>query len=329
MHEVLDWIGGVLAGIFAAIAGLLPGAPADTVWHGYAEADYVYVAPAGAGTLEEVFVRPGDIVTKDEPLFRLDRRMEEASLAASRARLAAAHAQLENARTGRRSEELAVTESALERARADFGLAQQNFDRTEQLFGQGVVARARLDQDRTTLAAATSAVQELEAQLAVGRLPARPAELDAAQAEVTAAEADVARLEAVLADRTGRAPVAGFVEDVFYAVGEQAAPAAPIVSIRPEGGLELRLFVAESALAGVRPGTRLTIACRGCPDNLGAEVFWVSSDAQFNPPVIYSRADRADLVFMVKARPDAGALLLPGQPVEARPLAEVEGTVAP
>jgi HlyD family secretion protein len=291
------------------------------VWHGYAEADYVYVAPAGAGTLEEIFVRAGDAVTAGAPLFRLDRRMEEASLAASRARLAAARAKLENARTGRRSEELAVTESALERARADLDLAQQNFDRTEQLFGQGVVARARLDQDRTTLAAATSAVQELEAQLAVGRLPARPAELDAAEAEVAAAEADVRRLEAVLADRTGRAPVGGFVENVYYAVGEQAAPAAPIVSIRPEGGLEIRLFVAESALAGLQPGTRISVACRGCPDNLGAEVFWVSSEAQFNPPVIYSRADRADLVFMVKARPDSGAPLLPGQPVEARPIA--------
>ena len=32
-------------------------------------------------------------------------------------------------------------------------------------------------------------------------------------------------------------------------------------------------------------------------------------------------ADRADLVFMVKARPDSGAPLLPGQPVEARPTA--------
>jgi HlyD family secretion protein len=90
------------------------------------------------------------------------------------------------------------------------------------------------------------------------------------------------------------------------------------------------LAVPLSALAGVQPGTRLTVACRGCPDDLGAEVFWVSSDAQFNPPVIYSRADRADLVFMVKARPDAGAPLLPGQPVEARPAPGTEdGPVAP
>ena len=129
--------------VFAALAGLLPGGSGETVWHGYAEADYVYVAPAGAGTIEEIFVRAGDAVTAGAPLFRLDRRMEEASFAASRARLAAARAKLENARTGRRSEELAVTESALERARADLDLAQQNFDRTEQLFGQGVVARAR------------------------------------------------------------------------------------------------------------------------------------------------------------------------------------------
>ena len=45
---------------------------------------------------------------------------------------------------------------------------------------------------------------------------------------------------------------------------------------------------------------------------------YVSSQAEFTPPVIYSRESRAKLVFMVEARPVAkdATRLKPGQPVD-------------
>ncbi|MEX0859310.1 MAG: HlyD family efflux transporter periplasmic adaptor subunit, partial [Cucumibacter sp.] len=271
----------------------------------------------------------GDRVEVDRTLFKLDQRIEEAELASGQARLAAARAQLEDAMTGRREEELAITERALERARSDLSLARQNNERTSQLFSQGIVPRARLDQDQAALTAAQSAVEELDAQLAVGRLPARPAELDAARAGVEAAEADVRRLEAALADRIVKAPVAGIVDEVYYAAGEQAAPSSPIVAIRPDGAMEVRLFVGESARPSLAPGYILTVNCRGCAETFSAEVIWIASSAQFNPPVIYSRAERSDLVYLVKARPEAGTALTPGQPVEARPAPRAEESPAP
>lgn len=320
MDEFLAWLGGAAGAVLAALGSLLPNfGPAETVYYGYVEAEYVYVAPASAGTIGSIATAAGARVEAGDELFGLDTRAQEAQLASARAQLSAARAGLDNLTTGRREEELAITERALERARSERELAQQNYERTQPLFEQGVVPRARLDQDHAALMAAQAAVEELEAQLTVGRLPARPAELEAARAQVEAAGAEVVRLEVALADRIVAAPVAGVVEQVYFAVGEQAVPTMPVVSILPAGALEIRFFVTESERQQIRPGDAMSVACRGCESPVAAEVTWLATDAQFNPPIIYSRQDRADLVYLVKAKPEAGAALKVGQPVEVRP----------
>ena len=45
---------------------------------------------------------------------------------------------------------------------------------------------------------------------------------------------------------------------------------------------------------------------------------YVSAQAEYTPPVIYSREARQKLVYLVEARPEASALavLSPGQPVD-------------
>jgi HlyD family secretion protein len=60
------------------------------------------------------------------------------------------------------------------------------------------------------------------------------------------------------------------------------------------------------------------IACDGCPSALDATIRFISSQAEFTPPVLYSRESRDKLVFMVEAEPsrDQAAALKPGQPVE-------------
>jgi HlyD family secretion protein len=46
-------------------------------------------------------------------------------------------------------------------------------------------------------------------------------------------------------------------------------------------------------------------------------VTFISTRAEFTPPVIYSRENRAKLVFLVEARPPTPATVLrPGLPVE-------------
>ena len=50
---------------------------------------------------------------------------------------------------------------------------------------------------------------------------------------------------------------------------------------------------------------------------LAAQVTFISPQAEYTPPVIYSRENRSKLVFLVEARPDEpNPALHPGLPVE-------------
>jgi HlyD family secretion protein len=86
----------------------------------------------------------------------------------------------------------------------------------------------------------------------------------------------------------------------------------------PDSGRVIRFFVPEADLAAQQIGRVRRVSCDGCPAGLTATVNYISPEAEFTPPVIYSRHQREKLVFMIEASidGDAGGVLHPGMPVE-------------
>lgn len=70
--------------------------PKDT-WQGYAEGDYVRVAPIDGGIIEEIAVKRGDLVKSGDLLFKLETTSEEANLESAEAGLTEAKATLREA----------------------------------------------------------------------------------------------------------------------------------------------------------------------------------------------------------------------------------------
>ena len=66
-------------------------------------------------------------------------------------------------------------------------------------------------------------------------------------------------------------------------------------------------------IAGI--GDRIAVQCDGCAGDLVARVRFISAQAEFTPPIIYSQEERARLVFRVEAIPERPADLRVGQPV--------------
>src|SRR5690606_348157 len=132
--------------------------------------------------------------------------------------------------------------------------------------------------------------------------------------------AALARARVALSDRVVSAPQGGRALDVFFRVGEIAAAGQPVVEILPPENVVARFFVPEPAVAGLEYGRRVAIFCDGCPESgVEAAISYVASEAEFTPPVIFSREERAKLVFRVEARPvEPTSLLKPGLPIEAR-----------
>lgn len=306
----------------AAVASLVAcGPPAAPAWSGYAEGEYVYVAAPLAGSLARLSVQPGQDVTAGAPLFALEATPEQAARAESEARLAQARAQAADAAKGRRPDEIAVTRAQLAQAKAQQRLAADDLARQQQLLAQGFITPARLDDARTALAQARSRVAELEAALKVAQLPARSDEQQAARAQADAAAQALRQQQWRLGQMQQAAPAAARVSDTFFRVGEWVAAGTPVVSLLPLGATKARFFVPEAEVGAIAPGQAVRLQCDGCGAPIAAHVTRIATQPEYTPPVIYSNAQRAKLVFMVEAVPDApadGRRLKPGQPLDVR-----------
>lgn len=138
---------------------------------------------------------------------------------------------------------------------------------------------------------------------------------DDAESTLRSAEARLNSTRTRLERRKLFSPAAGTIQEVYFRVGEMVQPGRPIVSLLPPGNTKVRFFVPQATLPRVHIGDRIVIRCDGCARELLARVSFISAQAEFTPPIIYSQEERARLVFRVEAIPEHPENLRVGQPV--------------
>jgi HlyD family secretion protein len=138
---------------------------------------------------------------------------------------------------------------------------------------------------------------------------------DDAEAALRTAEAQLNSARTRLERRRIASPVTGSVQEIYFRVGEMVQSGRPILSLLPPGNTRVRFFVPQAMLPSLRIDQPITIRCDGCPPDLTARINFISAQAEFTPPVIYSQEERARLVFRVEALPDTPERLRVGQPV--------------
>ena len=289
-------------------------------FQGYVEAEYVKVAGMQGGLLTALHVARGDLVEAGAPLFAQDDAGALAERDEAAARLAQAEHLLANLEKGGRPSEIEAAEAEVREARAARAKAQADLERALELFRQRVVARQRLDEAEAAAQQSRARVSQAEARLATVQAAGRVDEIQAQRAAVAAARAALEEAEWRLSQRHVEAPAAGLVADTLFRPGEHVAAGQPVVSLLPPENLLVRFFAPEPLLSRLRVGMTVAVGCDGCPGELTAEVSFISPQAEFTPPVIFSEKTRAKLVYLVEARPSQGRLtaLKPGQPVTVR-----------
>ena len=287
-------------------------------YQGYVEGEFVYMAASQAGRLQTLHVARGQQVEAGAPLFELEADPEAEAQREARARLAAAQAQLRDLDTGQRPPEIEVVRAQLVQAEAEAQRAAAQLARDRVQFQAGGIARAQLDDSRAQARASAARVRELRARLDVAELPGRDQQRQAQQAQVEAARAALAQADWALAQKQVAAATAGRVFDTMYRAGEWVPAGSPVVRLLPPGNIKLRFFVPETALGALHPGDRVSVRCDACGEAVPAAITYVSEQAEYTPPVIYSRDSRGKLVYMIEAHPapQDAARLHPGQPVE-------------
>jgi HlyD family secretion protein len=319
-RRIVVGLGG-LALLLLAWLLLSPRSGAEPTLSGYVEGETLYLASPLAGTVARLGVRRGQRVAAGNPLFVVEPGQRAAQSEQAQAELEAAQAQAEDARKGQRPVELGILEAERDSAAAATREARIMLDRIDALVRRGIYARVRLDQARAAWQTAAARLAAANGRIEAATLGRREDEVRAADARVEQARARRAETGERVNDMAPSAPGAGTVEDVFYQRGEWAAANQPIVALIPDDRVFVRFFVPQDQVAAYRPGARIRFRCDGCTDGLSATIAYVSPRPEFTPPIIYSRESRDRLVIMVEARPDGGARLVPGLPVDVFPIA--------
>jgi HlyD family secretion protein len=294
--------------------------PAAT-FQGYIEGNLVFMAPEESGRIERLDVEAGDVVSEGQLLFALDASVQEAQRNETEARYRQAEAQLANLRAAlQRPEQIAVLQAQEERARAALDLSRSEHQRQQTLYQRGYSAKARLDQAEAAFERDRAALEEASRQIRAAQLSGRSAEIDAGEAAMRAVEAMLRQAETRLAKRRVTAPAAAHVQDVYFRAGEVVNAGQPVIALLPPANLRVRFYVPEPLLSTMALGQTVAVQCDSCSDSIEARVVFISREAEFTPPVIFSEQERAKLVFRVEARPLEAASRLPiGLPVTVLP----------
>lgn len=301
---------------------------ADLELTGVVTTDEVVVSSQVQGRLSELLVKEGDSVKQGQLLaviLPLEQRADVSFYAhseeQSKAQVGQAEADLRYQRAQTRDQihqaeaNLASAQSQVAEAQANLENARLGAQRSEALYGQGVVSGQVYDQARTTFEADKAHVESLEKQVQSARAALALAQSNAQQVEVrrAAVEASVHQLAAMGAQKTKaqvelgyteiRSPLDGLVDVRAALQGEVVNPAQPIVSLINPDNLWVRADVPETYIDQIRLGDKFSVRLPSGGQRLGT-VFYRGVDAAYATQRDVSRTKRDIKTFEIRLRCD-------------------------
>lgn len=291
------------------------------LYQGYVEGEFVHVASPLGGRLDSLAVIRGDRVEEKALLFALDDDKEQAAVDQARDEVERARNQVTNLEKGKRPSEIEAIEAQLRKAASALRLSKLEYERRKKLVAEGTISEEDYDRARTEYQRNLQQVRQIRAELETARLGAREDEIKAARSEMRAAEASLAQARWNLDQKSQTAPRSGLIFDTIYYEGEYVPASRPVISLLPPENVRIRFFVPEEEIARIRLGQIVDVNADGLNATIPTKVSFISPEAEYTPPVIYSTQTRSKLVFMVESSPSIkdSIRLHPGQPVDARP----------
>ena len=296
-------VGVLVAVVIAIVATLLymkaRREPKELTASGTLEARTVNVGSLVGGRVTRVLVDEGSHVQAGQVLVMLETDTVDRQIAEQRAVIEAARAQYQKALAGPRPEEITKAEAV---AAND----ERERQRMAALFRAGIASKEMLDQAATR--AKTSADD-----LKMLKKGTRKEDIEAARAEV---EQQQRRLDTLLKQRAETivtSSVTGVVQSFGLRPGDLIAPNQPVAEILEASQLWVRVFVPETELGLIRVDQPVKVHVDTFPNaSFAGHVASVSSQGEYTPRNVQTRAQRAEQVFGVKVLVDPDPRLKAG-----------------
>jgi len=289
--------------VIAAIAAFLyygySRTPQEIVLSGTLEARTVNVGSLVGGRVTKTLIDEGMHVTAGQLLVTLETETIDRQVLEQRAAIAAAQANLAKAIAGPRPEEISKAAAVASNDAVERG-------RMARLYRAGIVAKEQLDD------AATKAKTSAE-DLRILQKGTRREDIDAARAEV---EAQQRRLETLMKQRAETnvvSTVDGIVQSFGLRTGDIVAPNQTVAEILESSQLWVRVYVPETELGLIAVGQAVRVHIDTYPnDTFAGHIASVSSQGEYTPRNVQTRAQRAEQVFGVKVLVDPNPKLKAG-----------------
>jgi len=255
---------------------------------------YIRLTSEVAGRIEEIYVNPGDMVTKGKPLVRLDPTQLQAGQEAQWAATQASLNDVQNARNAVNSaqqslivaeasvaaakQQVVAFQTAVDRAQVQLNTAQRELKRYTELIEAGVSSRLEYDRARDEFDTAKIALETAKANLEAQKIAVKEAEERANQQKIAVKEAQTgikssemrasqqaAMLRGQQSQRskaTQLSPLNGVVADIPTRVGEFAVASlssTPLMTIADMSQINVEVNVDETEINNVKVGQEAKI----------------------------------------------------------------------
>lgn len=287
-------------------------------YQGYAEGEFVNISSTQSGKLDKLFIKRGDKVSIGTHLFALECESELFDYEQIASDLAAAHATLEDYQKGSRPEEISVIEAQLSQAIANAENAQANYDRNRLLYPSHAISKTQLDDSEALIKTTKAKVKELQNTLNVAQLPKRSDQITAQKGRIAQLKAALSQAQWRVKEKALTSHLNAMVYDTLYREGEFVPMGGVVVRLLPSENIKVRFFVPQKIAETLQIGHEISIIKRNDGKKIDAKVTYISPEAEYTPPIIYSNETKEKLTFMIEAYPENkfAPLLHPGQPVE-------------
>ena len=313
----------LIAALFVAAAwagrqlGTGNGAPVSVT--GTIEATQVDVSVKITGRILERLVNEGDKVTRGQPLVRLDDSELAADVRRLEAGLRSAQATLRDLEKGARPQEIEDARAAVSSAEATRSMTEREFQRTDQLFKQNLIAAQDVDRARQAFDVARAQERSAREKLALLLEGSRPDQIDAARWQVSQAESALVQAQSRLREAMVVSPIDGVVLRKNLEAGETANPGVPILTLVNPRDVWLRADVPETEVGRLKVGDAAKLRVDAFPDRVfTGRLTEIGSEAEYTPRNVQTKKERVNLVFRIKIQIDnPQGILKPGLPADA------------
>lgn len=221
--------------------------------------DEVNISSKISARVSEVLFNVGSKVNQGDVVIKLDTTDLQAQVDQAQAAVNTANANLANATSSARPEQISQAQAALDSATESYDLANKNYERTKTLVESGANTQQQLDAAHQQLVAAEAQKKSAEEQLNMLKNGATETSIDVFKAQVEQSEAALKTAQTALNNGTITTPISGVVNSKSINVGEMASPGVTLASISNPSALCVDAYAPLDVVGNLQEGQDVVV----------------------------------------------------------------------